>query len=165
MGRRGPTPEPAAAKLARGETRPSRLNRMEPLPRMAAPKPPTGMDRRAVAVWRQVLRDAPPNLILAADAQILRDFCEAVVLRDMASEALFRTGLIVKGLHGLVKNPLHQVYRDHRDAVRLLSRELGLSPAARAGLQVSMVEGGGLDIDAEIGPPPRLLRAVGDGDD
>jgi hypothetical protein len=55
---------------------------------------------------------------------------------------------------------LHQVLRDNADRVRLLARELGLSPAARASLQ--LLPGSELpDIDAELGPPPRL-RVVGD---
>ena len=37
----------------------------------------------------------------------------------------------------------------------MLARELGLSPAARAGLRV-MPGAEAPDIDAEIGPPPRL---------
>jgi len=42
-----------------------------------------------------------------------------------------------------------------------LTRELGLSPASRASLQ--LLPGADLpDIDAELGPPPRL-RVVGDG--
>ncbi len=165
MGRRGPAPEPAAAKLARGETRPSRLNRMEPLPRHAPPRPPKGISDRSREVWRQVLRDAPPNLIMASDAWVLRIFCDAVALYENAVGTIERTGLVIRGRHGeLVKNPVLMPMRDNRDAIRILTRELGLSPAARAGLQVAVGSSLGLDIDAEIGPPPRLL-VVGGGDD
>jgi phage terminase small subunit len=60
----------------------------------------------------------------------------------------------------LTKNPIHQVVRDDSDLVLRLARELGLSPAARASLQ--LMPGAELpDIDAELGPPPRL-RVVGD---
>jgi len=51
--------------------------------------------------------------------------------------------------------------RDARDAVRLFARELGLSPSARAGLNVQ-ISGTGGDMAAEIGLPPRL-RVVADG--
>jgi len=51
--------------------------------------------------------------------------------------------------------------RDDAHHIRLLARELGLSPATRASLQ--LLPGADLpDIDAELGPPPRL-RVVGDG--
>lgn len=61
----------------------------------------------------------------------------------------------------LAKNPVHQVVRDNADHIRLLARELGLSPAAGTSLQ--LLPGAELpDIDAELGPPPRL-RVVGDG--
>jgi phage terminase small subunit len=61
----------------------------------------------------------------------------------------------------LAKNPLHQVVRDNADHVRLLARELGLSPASRASLQ--LMPGADVpDIHAELGPPPRL-RVVGAG--
>ena len=61
---------------------------------------------------------------------------------------------------GLVRNPMHQIVRDDRDAIRLLTRELGLSPAARASLRVPP-GAEAPDIDAALGPPPRL-RVVGD---
>ncbi len=60
----------------------------------------------------------------------------------------------------MVRNPLHQIVRDHRDAVRLFARELGLSPAARAGLRIDAGPGVMPDVDAVLGPLPRL-RAVG----
>ncbi|CAN5799005.1 hypothetical protein BH23CHL8_BH23CHL8_31150 [soil metagenome] len=162
MGRRGPAPAPDAAKLARGETRPSRLNGREPLPRAMAPTMPPGMDDRARAVWRGVLRAlGPTGIITAADAHVLRAFCEAVSAYERDVSLLARSGPVIQGARGreLVRNPLHQTVRDDRDAMRLLARELGLSPAARANLSVS-IGPKAPDISADIGPPPRL-RVLG----
>jgi phage terminase small subunit len=79
VGRRGPPRTPDAAKLRRGETRPSRLNGLEPLPRLGRmPTMPSGMDKDAQAAWRHVsreMRDA--GVITGADAHLLRIYCEA----------------------------------------------------------------------------------------
>jgi P27 family predicted phage terminase small subunit len=161
VGRRGPAPAPDAAKLLRGETRPSRLNGLEPLSRRRTPAMPPGMDERARAVWRHVLREmAGSGVVTAADAHILRCYCEAVSRYERAAQ-LFATGQpLINDRGHLAKNPLHQVVRDDADQVRLLARELGLSPAARANLQIQ--PGASVpDIDAELGPPPRL-RVVPD---
>lgn len=164
MGRRGPQREPNAAKLARGETRPSRL-RNEPVAPLRAPRMPSDMDRDSQAVWRRVTRDAPPGLIRAAHADILRCFCEAVTGYVRAQRELSGSPLLIEGRTGLVRNPLHQIARDSRDAVRLLGRELGLSPAAAAAMALEVGMGQGPDIDDEIGPPTRQrFRVVGAGD-
>ncbi len=57
MGRRGPAPTPTGVKVRHGETRPSRINRLEPLPRRGAPQMPRGMDEAAQKVWRRVVRE------------------------------------------------------------------------------------------------------------
>ena len=163
MGRRGPARAPDAAKLRKGETRPSRLNGLEPLPRHAAPRMPKGMDEAARRVWRRIVREMTGSgVIEAADTDILRCYCEAVAAYERDVPLLMRGGPVITGSRGreLVRNPMHQIVRDDRDAIRLLARELGLSPAARASLRVSPgVESP--DIDAVLGPPPRL-RVVGD---
>ena len=165
MGRRGPAPAPDAAKLRRGEMRPSRLNGLEPLPRASEPTLPKGMDERAKAVWRQVRRAmAGSGVITAADGYVLRAFCEAVSAYERDVALLTGSGPVITGARGreLVRNPLHQIVRDDRDALRLLARELGLSPAARANLQI--VPGADMpDIYAEIGPPPRFRVVPDDG--
>lgn len=162
MGRRGPAREPDAAKIRRGETRPSRLNGLEPLPRQARmPTMPTDLDEEAQKAWRLVAREMKDSgVITGADAHLLRAYCETVS-RYIVASRLYTTPVINDRGH-LAKNPLHQITRDHIDQMRLLARELGLSPAARANLQVS--PGAYVpDIDAIIGPPPRL-RVVGGGD-
>ncbi len=163
MGRRGPAPAPTAVKIRQGETRPSRVNRMEPLPRHGAPHMPRGMDTDAQKVWRRVVREMRGSaVILGADADVLRCYCEAVSRYAQAAELYARSSPIITRDRDLVKNPLHQVVRDNADAVRLFARELGLSPSARAGLHVRQGPTAG-DIDDVLGPPPRL-RVVGGGD-
>jgi len=160
VGRRGPAKVPAGVKLARGETRPSRVNYLEPQPPANAPAMPTDMDDRARAVWARVIAEmAPTGVIRGADADVLRCYCEAVSAYELAQRMLAGSSPLVRTRGELVKNPLHQVVRDARDAVRLFARELGLSPSARAGLSIEI----GSDvpaIEAAIGPPPRL-RVVG----
>jgi P27 family predicted phage terminase small subunit len=124
---------------------------------------PKDMTASAQKVWRHVVREVGPTGVLtAADAHVLRCYCEAVAAYERDVSLLMSAGPLITGARSreLVRNPLHQIVRDDRDAVRLLARELGLSPAARANLQL----GSGVampDIDADIGPPPRL-RVVGD---
>jgi P27 family predicted phage terminase small subunit len=139
VGRRGPAPAPDAAKLARGETRPSRLNGLEPLPRRRLPTMPRDMSAEAKMVWRRVLRAmAAAEVITEADRDVLRAYCEAVALYERDVRLLAGAMPLVQGARNreLVRNPLHQIVRDDRDAIRLLSRELGLSPSARANLQI-----------------------------
>lgn len=164
MGRRGPAPTPTAVKVRNGETRPSRVNRMEPLPRHAVPQMPRGMDTDAQRIWRRVIREMRGSgVIMAADADVLRIFCETMSRYVRSAELLAGSPLLIKRDGELVKNPLAQIVRDNQDQVRLFARELGLSPSARAGLHVQQGPTAG-DIDDVLGPPPRL-RVVGGGDD
>jgi hypothetical protein len=79
VGRRGPAPLPAGVKLARGETRPSRVNYLAPQPRDSRPPLPQGMDAVARKVWLHVEREmAASGVIASADADVLRCYCEAV---------------------------------------------------------------------------------------
>src|SRR3954452_14152125 len=161
MGRRGPAPASDAAKLARGETRPSRLNGLEPLPRSSRPSMPPGMDPVAQAAWRHVWKEfGDSGVLTGADTHLLRLYCEAYSRYVEAAE-LYAKGSPLLSKHGtIVKNPLHQVVRESADQVRLFARELGLSPAARANLQIRP-SAGDLNIDSDLGPPLRLLKRSG----
>jgi P27 family predicted phage terminase small subunit len=100
------------------------------------------------------------GLITAADAHVLRLYCEAWSRYRAAAELYGKSAPLLNDRGHFTKNPLHQVVRDNADPVRLLVGELGLSPAARASLQL-MPGAEAPDIEAELGPPPRL-RMVGD---
>ncbi len=137
---------------------------MEPLPRHGAPQMPRSMDEAAQKVWRRVVREMRgSDVIVGADTDVLRCYCEAVSRYAQAAELYAASSPLLRRDGELVKNPLHQVVRDNADAVRLFARELGLSPSARAGLRVEPGPTAG-DIDDVLGPPPRL-RVVGGGDD
>ena len=89
MGRRGPAPTPTKVKRLLGETRPSRLNLREPVPSADIPKMPPDMDPDAKVVWRRVIRDMRhTGVIRAADADVLRAYCESVVRYQHAARLL-----------------------------------------------------------------------------
>lgn len=123
---------------------------------------PRDMDERARAVWRAMLRAmGPAEVITAADGPLLRIYCEAVSRYEEAQRLYAGSSPLLRDRGHLAKNPLHQVVRENADQVRLFARELGLSPAARAGLRVEQGPAAASDIDADIGPPPRLRVVAG----
>ena len=140
MGRRGPAPAPTRLKLVRGERNKSRINTAEPEPAANAPVMPADMDAAAQAVWTRVMREfGQADIIRAADQDVLRIYCEAVARYEGAARTLAASSPLIRGARSgdLVKNPLHQIVRDNADLVRVLARELGLSPSARAGLRAA----------------------------
>jgi P27 family predicted phage terminase small subunit len=167
MGRRGPAPTPTAVKVRRGETRPSHLNLTEPQPRLGAMPAPAELSTEAKVIWRRVVRDAPKGQIVPLDGFVLAMFCEAYVRWQRASAAYGDSIGVLKGRGRgeqatlWVKNPLHQIVRDNAAEVRLLARELGLSPAARAGLHIAGEAGVRGGIEDTIGPSPRLRAVAG----
>jgi P27 family predicted phage terminase small subunit len=122
---------------------------------------PQAMDEIARQVWRRVMREmGAAGVITGADLDILRCYCEAVSRYVEAQQLYAQASPLLKDRGHLVKNPLHQIVRDSADQVRLLARELGLSPAARANLQLTIGHEAP-DIDADIGLPPRLRVLAG----
>jgi P27 family predicted phage terminase small subunit len=100
---------------------------------------PEDLDPKAAAVWARVSREfGPTGVIRGADADALRIYCESVVRYEEASVTLRHSGPLLRDhQHGgaFVKNPLHQIVRDNATLVRAMAGELGLTPAARVGLQ------------------------------
>ena len=137
MGRRGPAPLPTRIKLLHGETRPSRLNLDEPRPATNAPVMPADLDPAAQVVGSGCCEIRHQGVILAAHADVLRLYCEAVVRYGEASALLGKSGLLLRGARGseVVRNPLVAMVRDTGEQVRVLARELGLTPSSLSGVQ------------------------------
>ncbi len=180
MGGKGFAPAPTKVKLLRGETRPSRVNYREPLPDSKLPTMPSDMDAAAKTVWGRVMRTmGKTGVIRASDTDTLRCYCEAVARYNQAARLYAETGPLVPGWSPKtndddeadvkkakvvvwVKNPLHQIVREHAEQVRAFGRELGLTPSSRSGLSIEP-EHAANQVDNDMGLPPRL-RAVGNGD-
>ena len=99
-------------------------------------------------------------VILGADADVLRCYCEAVSRYAQAAELYAASSPLMRRDGELVKNPLHQVVRDNADAVRQFARELGLAaPMAAATRAVNdrlarEADQPTIDLRTPIGPEP-----------
>lgn len=152
---------PAAAKLRRGITRPSRVNLAEPVAKLTRPEPPDDLDDVARAVWLDTLDEAPPGMIVKLDAPLLRAYCEAFSRYLQAQKLYAVSGALIRSTRRsgeIVRNPVGYVIARESEQLVRLARELGLSPAARAGLRVTILDRRD-DISDVLGPPPRLTLA------
>src|SRR5450759_1318556 len=133
MGRRGPAPMPSTLQRLRGETRPSRLNDREPLPRRSVPRPPADLDPAAKLIWRRTVREMPAGMITAVDADALACYCEAVMRYRQSASLLARSAPLIRGARAfdLISIPLYRFTRGWADLFLLFSRELVLTPSAR----------------------------------
>src|SRR5262249_42401894 len=100
-------------------------------------------------VWRRLApRLWKLGLLTELDREAFKGFCEAVARREDASK-LLAAGILIRGRDGpLVTNPAWRVWRGADTAVRRYAAEFGLTPAARAGIEIG--ERGGDDELASI---------------
>ena len=154
MGQRGPAPTPSRLKLLKGETRPSRVNYEEPLPRRADFSPPQDLSPQARAIWEEAIEAvAHTGMLTAADLPMLRLYCETAIRYKQAAQMYDETGPLTRGQNGeIVKTPLHQIVRDNAVLYLQLASKLGLTPAARSGLRG--------DLDGEANTAAAKLDAL-----
>ena len=134
MGLRGPKPAPSDVKIAKGETRPSRINYDEPtFPRATQIDPPAGLRGAGLREWERIapiLQEA--EVLRATDLNVLEDYCRALSdLRTFEAKAKR-----VSAERSIAKGFANAVLR-LRAQVNQLRRELGLSPTSSAGLKIS----------------------------
>jgi P27 family predicted phage terminase small subunit len=143
----GPKPTPSSLKLFKGETRPSRLNKREPEPKCGPPLPPSKMSTEARRAWRVIVAELPAGLLTKVDWQVMAVACENWSLWRKAMADVWERGILIEGDRGKVKNPALQIARDAAQSMRQCWSELGLTPSARARLEMPDV-GGGEDVGA-----------------
>jgi P27 family predicted phage terminase small subunit len=98
---------------------------------------PAGMSAESKRVWRRVVRDyGHTGVLTAADSDVVRLYCDAVARYETAAKLLDESSPLLRRRNGseLVRNPLIQIVRDNAILAKSLARELGLTPASRAGL-------------------------------
>jgi P27 family predicted phage terminase small subunit len=143
MGRRGYAAKPTALKILHGD-RKDRINFDEPKPLDEPLVCPDWLSPGAKIEWDHIA----PHLtamgtVLASDEAILAAYCETYdryqrvcQLADNLPPVFNRAK---KGEPPeFVKNPLYGQVRDLTAELRVVARELGLTPSARAGLRVTV---------------------------
>jgi P27 family predicted phage terminase small subunit len=160
MGYRGPIPKPNNIARAEGNPGKRRLNDGEPQPRNVAPKCPEYLDERARKEWRRlvpVLRRM--KVLTEADGMGLANLCQTYSTLVKAQEKLSELGILYKAPSGYVmQSPLLAVVNQCVDTITKLSREFGLTPAARSRIIAHSEEADPQDEMMRILSMPRLAR-------
>jgi len=105
---------------------------------MASIEMPDDLADDVAEVWRSTLEQLDiMELASPSDADSLRCYCEAVVLHRKASLVLAKSPILVKGLHGPVRNPALQVQREAALTIKTFAQEFGLTPLSRQSLKSS----------------------------
>lgn len=138
-GERGPESDPLPLRVLKGEAHPSELAAAEAeaeeeleAERPPAPplKPPPGMSRKALYVWRELIESMGSDTVAIRYKHQLAEYCEAVVRARECRADLATRGLMVKGQKGeMVKNPSNQLLREAVAVMVSLGDRFGLSPA------------------------------------
>lgn len=112
------------------------LPKAEPLP-VGAPVMPAHLEGEAAVEWDRVVRAMPPQLYTSADVSTITTYCNAWALYVRALAEVKRKGLFAKGSMGqIVANPALAVVKAQAEVMLKAGDRLGLSPAARARLEM-----------------------------
>ena len=140
MGYRGPIPKPSAIARAEGNPGKRRLNDCEPQPRATTPRCPDHLDALAKKEWKRlvpVLRRM--KVLTEADGMTLANLCQTWSTWVQAQKKLTEMGILYKSPSGYIQqSPLFSMVTNCIDTVTKLSRELGLTPAARSRMVAQM---------------------------
>lgn len=133
----GPTRKPK--EIAELEGNPGKRPYKDiPEPRRGAPKPPAWMTGEALAEWGRIVPELTAiNLLSVVDRAALVAYCESWSTFVSATEDIETRGTIVEGRDGnMVRNPAVQMQRDALDQIKKWVAEFGLTPSARAKMQL-----------------------------
>lgn len=170
MGRRGPRPTPSALIPGRG----GNVAKREPIPVPAHLTAPDDISDDAKLIWEETTKAiGHTGVITAVDLEGLRAYAESAAAWRRAAALVAKGGPLIKGRNGeLVRNPAAIVMKQQGEQMRAWARELGLTPAARVGLEQHLESGqhagANAKLEAILGAaiiasspirPPRKVRA------
>ena len=138
MGYRGPIPTPTVIKQLEGNPGKRPLNTREPKPRSSVPRCPEHLDGRAKKEWKRLVPVLLRMRVLTeADWMSLANLCQTWSTLVKAQEKLSEMGILYKAPSGYVmQSPLLAIVNQCVDTITKLSREFGLTPAARTRVAV-----------------------------
>ncbi|MBK8434500.1 MAG: phage terminase small subunit P27 family [Chloroflexi bacterium] len=136
MSTKGRKPTPTKVKELRGNPGNRPLNKREPKPTTAA-KIPRGLKGLPRQFWREHAEElARLEILTGVDGPAFRLMAEAYGFAVEAAQELRETGFTVEGRDGPKKHPLAQVFRDQAQLFKSFAAEFGMTPSARARLQL-----------------------------
>lgn len=102
------------------------------------PPEPVGLGKKAAAKWRAIVPLIAKQMPLKeVDADALRQYCEAVVLREKAVAELEDAPLLMAGPNGAeYANPLMKIITQQETLMMKMAERFGLDPASRRRLQI-----------------------------
>jgi P27 family predicted phage terminase small subunit len=126
-----------------GGDHPGRVNRNEPQPATGPVERPEYLSADAAAKWDQLAPHLESmGVLTGADTDLLAAYCECyarwrrLVKLAASSPPVFRGKTdSPDGEPTFKRNPLWSQVKDAEAALRVLAREFGLTPSARAGLR------------------------------
>jgi P27 family predicted phage terminase small subunit len=140
MGRRGPTPEPTAIRLVKGNPGRRPIRESEPKPTVKAPECPPHLNDIAKGQWARLVPVLLSMRVLTeADEIALGNLCGAYATLIEAQNQMAKTGILYKTKSGHIQqSPLLSIINAQLNIVNSLLREFGMTPAART--RVAAVE-------------------------
>ncbi|WP_171470646.1 phage terminase small subunit P27 family [Frigoriglobus tundricola] len=102
------------------------------------PPEPPGMGKRARAKWAAMVPLIAQQVPLKeVDADALRQYCEAAVMREKAVEEMEEAPLLMAGPNGAeYGNPLLKIIKEQEVVMMKLAERFGLDPSSRRRLQI-----------------------------
>lgn len=146
--RKGPAPLPTPLRVLSGSATEDELEREVKPEATTLPRKPTWLQGEGARVWRGLARSLHRKGLLDEwNAEVFAIWCNEVGNYVASARIVNDTAILARGHHNVLrKNPALSVQRDAVPAIRLLGAEFGLTPAARAGLDLI----GELPLDAEV---------------
>ena len=136
MSTQGRKPKPTRVKELQGNPGKRPLSKREPKPQSAV-KTPRGLKGLPRAFWREHAGELERIQVLTGvDGPAFRLMAEAYAFAVEAAIELRETGFTVEGRDGPKKHPLAQVFRDQAQLFKSFAVEFGMTPSARARLQL-----------------------------
>lgn len=137
MSTKGRKPKPTAVKRLQGNPGNRPMNKREPKPRTPVKRPyglGKGLQDR---FWKEHADEMERlGILTGIDTAAFRLMAEHFAFAVQAAQELREEGLTVAGRDGVKKNPLAQIFRDNSLAYKSFAVEFGMTPSARARLEI-----------------------------